>query len=227
MKFYNLSIGGGAIGKASLGEGSCIGDALPDCCHNNGPDVAHGFERDERYFRALNFSKEKQLTCWADADKVVAGDKLILFPVHAGYLLDRVAVENKHGCTGFKYHLELHDVLNLKNDVDTPEVVFPNEDGEVVNQVWYNVVQLNANALYYGSTQGTRPAEAGESGPQPCQKHKAVVLVIDALPTSTDPTTGGCTSCSARKFGCGVNKLACINLEVTAPVVGLGGLRSV
>ena len=226
MAFYNLSIGGGPIGKASLGAGTCVGDALPGCCDVNGPDVAHGFERDPRYFRAVNFSAEKQLACWADAGKVVAGDKIILFPVHAGYLLRNLALENLHGCAGLNFHLEVHDVLNIKNGVDAPELTFPAFDGAQADLKWYDVTAANGNAPYFGDTQGVRPPELGEDGPQPCRKHKAVVIVLDALPTSTVPVEGGCRSCGTKKFGCGVSPLACLNFEVTAPVSGLGGLRA-
>lgn len=231
MAFFNFAIGGGPIGRvACSGNGNCGPSNLPGCCDGGSPDVSHNFEGGYSYFRALNFSKEKALACM-DTSAIVAGSKLILFPVHAGFLLDAVSVKNIHGLTTFQFHLELHDVYNIGQGTDTAEVTMPVINGATPSFRWTDIPPLNtpANALYYGNPVSTRPAGPGETGAQPCARHKALVLVLDALPTVTQPVgvANVCTACDVTKFGCGVNPLAGINIEVSAPVKFHGGLRSI
>lgn len=233
MTIYNYAIGGGPLGKVACSGGGCGPGNLPGCCDGGSPDTAHNFEGGYAYFRALNFSKERSLAC-ADVSKIVAGDGLLLFPVHAGFLLETVAVKNIHGCTGLTYHLELHDIYDVVNDATplvhpTPEVVFPTINAATPSFRWSNVTALNAAALYWGNPNGTRPAGPGESGVQACARHKALVLILDTLPSAIEPVgvANTCVSCSAVKFGCSPNALACINLEVTAPVKFAGGLRTI
>ena len=231
---YNLAIGGGPLGRGACSGQQCGPGNLPGCCDGGSPDSAHQFEGGRAYFRALNFSKEKQLACWDNASKVVAGDGLLLFPVHAGFLVETLSVANIHALPGFTYHLELHDVYGIVSDATpltnpTPEVTMPAVVGSTVNFAWQSVTAANAGVLYYGSPFSTRAAVLPEVGLQPCAKHKAVVLIIDTLPTDTQPTNVGgvCVPCAVTKFGCGSNPLAGINIEVTAPVKSHGGLRTI
>lgn len=232
MTIYNYAIGGGPLGKVACSGGNCGPGNLPGCCDGGSPDVAHNFEGGYSYFRALNFSKERALAC-ADVSKIVAGDGLLLFPVHAGFLLENLSVKNIHGCTGFTFHIELHDLYNIVSDATplvhpTADVVLPTINAATPSFRWSDVTTANAG-LYYGNPVSTRVALPGESGAQPCARHKAVVLILDTLPSVTEPVgvANTCVSCAVTKFGCGPNPLACINVEVSAPVLFHGGLRSI
>jgi len=233
MTIYNYAIGGGPLGKVACSGGGCAPGNLPGCCDGGSPDVAHSFEGGYSYFRALNFSKERALAC-ADVSKIVAGDGLILFPVHAGFLLDTLSVKNLHGCAGLTFHLELHDLYDVVNDSTplvhpTPEVILPAINGVSPSFRWSSVTAANAGLPYYGNPISTRPTLAGETGVQTCARHKVVVLILDTLPTVVEPTgvANTCVACAVTKFGCGANALACINIEVTAPVKHHGGLRTI
>ena len=226
---YNLAIGGGPLGRSACSGQQCGPSNLPGCCDVGSPDTSHHFEGGYAYFRALNFSKEKHLACWDKANLVVAGDGLLLFPVHAGFLVKDISVANLHALPGFTFHLELHDIQSIVTDLTpltnpTPELSFPVVTGSATSFSWTPMPVGG----YSGNPYGTRPAVAPEVGLQPCRKHKALVLVIDTLPTTTQPTSVAsvCVPCLVTKFGCGVNNLAGINVEVTAPVHAHGGLRS-
>lgn len=224
MTVFNLSVGGGGIQGAGHGQ-AFYPQLLPTCCQVGAPDVAHNGSRNQ-YFRGLNFSQEKALCCWDDAAKVVAGDKLVLFPVHAGYAGRDININNIHGLTGFQFHLEFIDLYELNKDpAAAPLFSLPVVDGSAQSFTWASV---DGGDLVYGDPYGaTDPDQANANATYPCKKHMVVALVIDALPTTVTPITGECVKCKQGKLGCdcGGSMLGGINLEVTLPVEQAGGLR--
>jgi hypothetical protein len=217
MAVYNLAVGGGRI-KGVEFCGAFYPQNLPVCCDDGENDASHSGRRNH-YFRSLNFSGEKALSCWADADKVVAGDKLILFPVHAGRAFRDVSVKNEHGCPGLSYHLEVIDLAALMANPAAPALfTLPTIDGSKADHKWQKV---DANNLVYGNTFGE------DADGNPCRKHLVVAMVLDALPTSNTPTTGQCVSCARAKLGCLTESpLSCINMSVTVPVEVHGGITA-
>ncbi len=222
MTVYNLSVGGGRIRNVACG-GAFYPQNYPTCCDLGGPDVAHD-DNSNQYFRSLNFTGEKALACWCDenGDSIAAGDKFVLFPIHAGHLAKSLSWRNIHGCDGLKYHFEVIDLAALEaNPAVAPELTFPSVDGSVSGDAWVDITALNGGDPYFGKVFGT---VAGK----PCAEHKVLALVLDSLPTSQDANSTVCVPCAQMKLGCGGNcKLACINVEVTVPVEVHGGLRTV
>jgi len=223
MTVYNLAVGGGRIRNMSCG-GVFYPQNYPSCCDLGGPDTAHN-ENANQYFRALNFGGEKALACWCDENSanIAAGDKLVLFPIHAGHLAKSLSFRNIHGCAGLKYHFEIIDLAALEaNPAAAPELTFDAVDGAVSVDAWVDITALNGGEPYFGKVFGT---VAGK----PCAEHKVLALVLDALPVDgAEPASGVCVPCTQLKLGCGGNcKLSCINVEVTVPVEVHGGLRTV
>jgi len=231
MAIYFVHTGGGTIGRDFKTNPwqQYFPATLPSCCNIGLPDAALYY--DPKYVADFAPARQVALGCYLAANKPVAGDKLMVSTLHAGIDAHTLSLRNRNGCTGWSYHLELHDLYNLAAEskggpASVAEIVFPPVNGAVAVEQHYDIRTLNGNAPYFGDTYGTVVVD-GET--LCCMKHKALVLVIDALPAVGATPSGNCPTqpCDYNVAECqDVGPLNCVDFTASLHVFVPGGVRN-
>jgi hypothetical protein len=199
------------------------------CCNVGLPESALWY--DPKYVFDFGPSRQEALSCYLAKANLAAGDRLVGTMIHAGIIVHTLTVINHHGCAGWRYHFELHDVNALVVEANggaasTPEVTFGAIDGTVTTQRAYDVRSTNSGNVYFGNPLGTITVNGQ---PQCCALHKALVLVIDALPDANATPTSTCPRppCNYGPVDCaGANPLRCVDLTASVHVYVPNGVRN-
>ena len=223
MKAWYLNVGGG-IAKLSGTVGSGVyPQGQPTCCSIVEPDATNNLGR--QYFAKVNPSGNFALSKYSDFfDNYAVGDRIVLTSIGAGQMFKDIAIENAHALAGFQFHLELVDRYAFSLDPAAPALfTLPTVDGSVASLNW---AQVNGGAPVYGNKFGKNVIDGKDVS---CMKHLTLVMVIDALPTTSKVTTLGCPSCEYTVASCGATKsnLHAINVSVSIPIEKHEGLQLV
>lgn len=233
MAIHFLHTGGGPIGRDHINRasGSYFPSIPTKCCNVTLPEAALYY--DPKYVFDFSPKRQEAIGCYLAKKTLAAGDKLVGSMIGAGAIVDTVTVQNHHGCAGWAYHFELHDVRALVVEAEggaasVGEVVFANIDGAAAKQVAYDVSSANDNVPYFGDPYGT-VVEGGKT--LCCKKHKALVLVIDTLPTAGAEPVSPCPTqvCNFQngEIGCdAVGQLDCVSLTASVHVSIPNGVRN-
>lgn len=220
-KAWYLNVGGGIAKLANSGE--VYPQGQPTCCSVVEPDATNNLGR--QYFAKVNPSVNYALSKYSDFfDNYAVGDRIVLTSIGAGQMFKDIAIENAHALAGFQFHLELVDRYAFSLDPSAPALfTLPAVDGSKASLDW---VQVDGGAPVYGDKFGVNVVNGKDVA---CKKHMTLVMVIDALPTTSNVTTVGCTTCQYQVMACGATKsnLHAINVSVSVPIEKHEGLQLV
>lgn len=203
MTIYDVRVGGGKAGTT----GGAVALPRPKtaagmCCEGKYPERTNW---GAQYFRSIDFcaGRDAEL-CSENLQDFVAGDGLLISEIYAGTPIDTIIYNNKVGLAGFTFHYELHDLYGLlSNAVSTAELAGAVIDGSAPIHGLVDVRALNGGAAYMGSLYGSYFTAGTPPVDQNCLQHKALVLVVDTMPTPNTPPVlpVGCENCADCK-GC-------------------------
>jgi hypothetical protein len=223
MKAWYLNVGGGIAKLSTNTAGGVYPQGQTNCCSVVEPDATNNLGR--QYFAKVAPSVNFSLSQYSDFfDNYAVGDRIVLTPIGAGQSFTQIAIENAHALAGFQFHIELVDRYAFSLDPASPALfTLPAVDGSVAKLDW---VRVDGGKPVYGQKFGVNVVDGKNVA---CAKHMYLVMVIDALPTTSTVTTVGCKTCAYNVQACGGSKsnLHAINVSVSVPVEKHEGLQLV